>query len=203
MSRDSINQKIPNQSKKFEIVEALKRELYCGICGIIILVWFMILVSIVVVSGIPDKALVALLIIWPIVIGVTAWFIYYMRGFSKIRSFTITDQYIEIKVPHKPYFRVNTSEFDSIEITKRESMTSVPTTGVVILGPKFVYFNLIFSRENFKQSYEFESGKDFKVRSRKKILIALEQYAKEKNKNFTGYKWKDKRKAKKALQKPL
>lgn len=199
MSRDSINQKIPNQSKKFEIVETLKRVLYCWICGIIILVWFMILVSIGVVSEIPDKALIALLVIWPIVIGVTAWMIYYMRGLSKIRSFTITDQYIEIKVPHKPYFRVNTSEFDSIEITKRESMTSVPTTGGVILGPKFVYFNLIFSRENFKQSYEFESGKDFKVRSRKKILIALEQYAKEKNKNFTGYKWKDKRKAKKAL----
>jgi len=58
---------------------------------------------------------------------------------------------------------------------------------------------LIFSRENFKQSYEFESGKDFKVRSRKKILIALEQYAKDKNKNFTRYKWKDKRKAKKSL----
>jgi len=199
MSRDSINQKIPNQSKKFEIVETLKRALYCWICGIIILVWFMILVSIGVVSEIPDNALIALLIIWPIVIGAIAWMIHYMRGFSKIRSFTITDQYIEIKVPHKPYFRVNTSEFDSIEITKRESMTSVPTTGGVILGPKFVYFNLIFSRENFKQSYEFESGKDFKVGSRKKILIALEQYAKEKNKNFTGYKWKDKRKAKKAL----
>jgi len=44
MSRDSINQKIPNQSKKFEIVETLKSELYGWICGIIIIVWFMILV---------------------------------------------------------------------------------------------------------------------------------------------------------------
>jgi len=189
-----------NQSIKFEVVETLKRELRCGITGMIILVLFMIMVSVGVVSEIPDKAVIALIIIWSIVLGVIGGFIYYMRGFSKIRSFIITDQYIEINVPHKPYFRVNWSEFDSIEITKRETSTAVPSTEGVILGPKFLYFNLIFSGEGFKQSYEFESGKDFKVSSRKKILIALEQHAKEKNKNFIGYRWKEKRKAKKALK---
>jgi len=189
-----------NQSKKFEIVETLKREFRCGIIGMMILVYIMAMVSVGVVIEIPDKALLALIIIWSIVLGVVGLFIYYMRGFSKIRRFAITNQYIEIDVPHKPYFRVNWSDFDSIEITRREDIAAAPTTEGLIFGPKFVYFNLIFSGADFKQSYEFESGKDFKVSSRKKILIALEQYAKEKNKNYIGYKWKEKRKAKKALK---
>jgi hypothetical protein len=76
-------------------------------------------------------------------------------------------------------------------------MTAIPTGDGVILGPRFVYFNLTFKGKNAVRSYEFESGKDFKVRSRKKMVIALEQHAKERGKEFIGYKWKDKRKAKK------
>jgi hypothetical protein len=49
----------------------------------------------------------------------------------------------------------------------------------------------VFPR-NVERSYEFESGKDFKVSSRKKILIALEQYSKERGKDFTGWRWKEK-----------
>ncbi|MBA7553057.1 hypothetical protein ES705_45642 [subsurface metagenome] len=79
-------------------------------------------------------------------------------------------------------------------------METVPTTDGVILGPRFVYFTLIFKGMSYEKNYEFESGKDFKVRTKKKIITALEQYAKKKGKNFTGWKWKDKRRAKKALK---
>ena len=71
-------------------------------------------------------------------------------------------------------------------------MTVIPTGEAVILGLRFVYFNLIFKGRNVERSYEFESGKDFKVKSRKKIVIALEQYSKERGKDFTGWKRKDK-----------
>ncbi|GAJ20059.1 unnamed protein product, partial [marine sediment metagenome] len=57
------------------------------------------------------------------------------------------------------------------------------------LGPRFAYFKLIFKGRNVECSYEFESEKDFKVSSRKKILIALEQYSKERGKDFTGWRW--------------
>ncbi|GAJ20056.1 unnamed protein product [marine sediment metagenome] len=51
---------------------------------------------------------------------------------------------------------------------------------------------MIFKGRNVECSYEFESEKDFKVSSRKKILIALEQYSKERGKDFTGWRWKEK-----------
>jgi hypothetical protein len=67
-------------------------------------------------------------------------------------------------------------------------MTTIPTGDGIILGPRFVYFNLIFKGKNIDRSYEFESGKDFKVRSRKKIVIALEQSSKERGKDFTRWR---------------
>ena len=59
---------------------------------------------------------------------------------------------------------------------------------------------MIFRGKNVERSYEFESGKDFKVKSRKKIVVALEKFSKEKGKDFTGWKWKDRRKAKKEIE---
>ncbi|MBA7522293.1 hypothetical protein ES705_14411 [subsurface metagenome] len=122
------------------------------------------------------------------------WAKHLLKGLSKFRKFTITKDYIEIIVPHKPAFQIKWSEFDSIEITKRDSMAIIPTGSGIILGPRFVYFNLIFKGRNVERSYEFESGKAFKVKSRKKILIALEQYSKERGKDFTGWRWKDRKK---------
>ncbi len=187
-------------AEDFVIIEHLKGSLYGSIVCLSIFIGFMILVTYAVISELGVQAIIALLIIWPIVLLFMAWAVIYLRGLSKIRKFIITDEYIEINVPHKPYFRVNWSDFDSIEITKRESMATIPTTDRIILGPRFVYFTLIFKGMSYEQNYEFESGKDFKVRTKKKILTALEQYAKKKGKNFTGWKWKDKRRAKKALK---
>ena len=182
----------------FVIIEHLKGSLYGSIICIAIFIWIMILVTVALISQYFVQGIISILIIWPIVIGFLFWTSRYLRGLSKTRKFIITEDYIEIIVPHKPDFKVNWSDFDSIEITKRESMTAVPTTSGVILGPKFVYFTLIFKGMSYEQDYQFESGKDFKVRTRKKILTALEQYAKRKSKNFTGWRWKDKRRAKKA-----
>ncbi len=184
----------------FVIIEHLKASLYSSILCIAIFIGFMILISAALISQYLVQAIIPFLIIWPIVIGFMVWATRYLRGLSKIRKFIITDDYIEIVVPHKTNFKVNWSDFDSIEITKRESITTVPTTDAVILGPRFVYFTLIFKGMSYEQNYEFESGKDFKVRTKKKIIAALEKYAKEKGKNFTGWKWKDKRRVKKALK---
>jgi hypothetical protein len=160
----------------------------------------MVLVSIVIVWSLGPSGYLSFLIIWPITIGFIVWASCYLKGLSKFRRFTITKDFIEIVVPHKPTFRIKWSEFDSIIISKRESMSAVPTGQGVILGPKFVYFNLIFKGKTSERSYEFESGKDFKVRSRKKLVIALEKSSTERGKDFIGWKWKDRKKAKIALE---
>ncbi|MFX1419338.1 MAG: zinc-ribbon domain-containing protein [Promethearchaeota archaeon] len=183
----------------FVIIENLKGSLYASLACIFVFIGFMILVSYAVVTELGLQSIIALLIIWPIVLIFLFWASRYLRGLTQNRKFIITDDFIEIIVPNKPYFKINWSDFDFIEITKRESMTTIPTSDTVILGPRFVYFTLIFKGPSYEQSYEFESGKDFKSRTRKKILTALQQYAEKQGKNFTGWKWKDKRRAKKAL----
>jgi len=189
-----------NDSIEFQIVENLKTSLYGSLICISLFVAFMVLVSIVIVWSLGPSGYLSFLIIWPITIGFIVWASCYLKGLSKFRRFTITKDFIEIVVPHKPTFRIKWSEFDSIIISKRESMSAVPTGQGVILGPKFVYFNLIFKGKTSERSYEFESGKDFKVRSRKKLVIALEKSSTERGKDFIGWKWKDRKKAKIALE---
>jgi len=181
-----------NNSVEFQIFENLKVDLYSSIICIIIFVAFMILITVGIISQYGLYGYISILVIWPITIGFIVWAKRYFKGLSKGRRFTITKDYIEIIVPHKPAFQIKWSEFDSIEITRRDSMTTIPTGSGVVLGPGFVYFNLIFKGRNIERSYEFESGKDFKMKSRKKILIALEQYSKERGKDFTGWRRKDK-----------
>ena len=181
-----------NNSVEFQIFENLKVDLYSSIICIIIFVAFMILITVGIISQYGLYGYISIIVIWPITIGFIVWAKRYFKGLSKGRRFTITKDYIEIIVPHKPAFQIKWSEFDSIEITRRDSMTTIPTGDGIIFGPRFVYFNLIFKERNVERSYEFESGKDFKMRSRKKILIALEQYSKERGKDFTGWRRKDK-----------
>ena len=179
-----------NSSVEFQILENLKVDLYSSIICIIIFVAFMILITVGIISEYGLYGYISILVIWPLTIGFVVWAKRYFKGLSKFRKFTITNNFIEIIVPHKPAFQIKWSEFDSIEITRRDSMQVIPTQGA-ILGPRFVYFNLIFKGGNVESSYEFESGKDFKMKSRKKILIALERYTKEKGKDFTGWKQKN------------
>ncbi len=183
-----------NNSVEFQIFENKKADLYGSIICIIFFVALMILITVGIISQYGLYGYISIIVIWPLTIGFLVWAKHLLKGLSKFRKFTITKDYIEIIVPHKPAFQIKWSEFDSIEITKRDSMTILPTGRGIIFGPRFVYFNLIFKGRNVERSYEFESGKDFKVKSRKKILIALEQYSKERGKDFTGWRRKDKQK---------
>jgi hypothetical protein len=181
-----------NNSVEFQIYENLKADIYGSIICIMIFIAFMYYVNVVIIAQYGLYGYISILVIWPLTIGFVVWAKHYYKGLSKFRRFTITNDFIEIIVPHKPNFQINWSEFDSIEITKQDSTTAIPTGDGIILGPRFVYFKLIFKGRNVERSYEFESGKDFKVSSRKKILIALEQYSKERGKDFTGWRWKEK-----------
>ncbi len=174
-----------SEEKKFEVIETLKGSLIGSIICISIFIAFMILVSVVVVIQRTDVWYV-LFIIWPIVIGFLIWAACYLEGLSKKRRFTITKNYIEILVPNKPYFKINWSDFDTLQIAKRINQTWIVTSP----GPRFVYFKLIFKGSNFEKSFEFESGKDFKSRTRKKIISALGEYTDEMNKKFIGWKKK-------------
>ena len=116
------------------------------------------------------------------------YFINWVNNSAKLRKFSISEDIIEITLPHVSRFHKYWSEFDKIEITKRTSQTGAILPGTIIIGPRFVYFNLIFTGKDFKQAYEFESGKDFKRSSRKKLVFALEEYAEKKNKEYHGPK---------------
>ena len=173
------------QEKKFEIIESLKGSLYGSIVCIGCFVFFMILVSVMILIQRPD-IFYALFIIWPIIIGFLYWASKYLSGLSKLRRFTITKNYIEIDVPNKILFRINWSDFDILEIKKREHVTWIVSSP----GPRFVYYNLIFKGKNFEKSYEFESGKDFKSRTRKNIISKLEDCANKLKKEFIPWKKK-------------
>ncbi|MBY9016387.1 MAG: zinc ribbon domain-containing protein [Candidatus Lokiarchaeota archaeon] len=177
-----------NDLVEFQILENLKTSLYSSIICILIFVAFMILITVGIIAEYGLYGFISIPVIWPLTIGFLVWAKCYFKGLSTDRRFTITKDFIEIIVPLKPAFQIKWSEFDSIEITKRDSMTAIPTGSGIILGPRFVYFNLIFKGKNVDRSYEFESGKAFKVRSRKKILIALEQSSKERGKDFTRWR---------------
>jgi len=175
-------------SKSFQIVENLKADLYGSVICIVVFVAFMIFVTYGIISNYGAYGFISILIIWPLTIGFIIWTRHYLKGLSKIRRFTITKDYIEIFVPHKPQFHINWTDFNSIEIKRSDSITTVPTGDGIVMGPRFVYFNLIFRGSNLERSYEFESGKDFKVKSRKKILIALEQLAQKQGKTFKAWR---------------
>jgi len=160
-------------SVEFQIFENLKVDLYSSIICIVIFVAFMILITVGIISEYGLYGYISILIIWPLTIGFIVWATQYFKGLSKFRKFTITNDFIEIIVPHKPAFQIKWSEFDSIEIAKRDSMTIIATGSGIIFGPRFVYFNLIFKGRNVERRYEFESGKDFKVKSRKKSMASL------------------------------
>lgn len=106
-----------NNSVEFQIFENLKVDLYSSIICIIIFVAFMILVTVGIISQYGLYGYISILVIWPLTIGLIVWAKRYFKGLSKFRKFTITNDFIEIIVPHKLAFQIKWSEFDSIEIT--------------------------------------------------------------------------------------
>ena len=121
----------------FQIQENLKADLYGSIVCIVIFVVFMVLVTVGIINEYGLYGYISIPVIWPLTIGFLFWARHYMKGLSKFRRFAITNDYIEFIVPHKPAFRINWTEFDSIEIAKRDSMTALPVGEDIILGPRF------------------------------------------------------------------
>jgi hypothetical protein len=101
-----------------------------------------------------------------------------LRGTTKTRTFLITDREIEIFVPTKGFFQIQWSQFDNLEVKKRR-------THGVILDTTTTYYTLVFEGQG-KREFTIESGKDFKVRTVKKILKNLEEFSNRMNKQFFG-----------------
>ncbi|MFW9943099.1 MAG: hypothetical protein ACFFFT_18825 [Candidatus Thorarchaeota archaeon] len=121
-----------------------------------------------------------------IVVVVIIFMLFYVKRLtpsaSKVRRFIVTDDKIEIDVPHKPYFQINWSEFESIEINRI-------LRGYAETTRTFYTFNFI--GKNGK-SILLEGGKDFK-NIYKRIIPPLEEIALSKGKRFIGYSKKDKK----------
>lgn len=95
---------------------------------------------------------------------------------SKVRSFIVTQDKIEISTPNKPFFQINWAEFDTIDIKRR-------TTGYRQYKRVFYTFNFL-GKET--QSIVLESNTDFK-KIHKEIIPTLKELALSKGKEFSGY----------------
>ncbi|MHA1931314.1 MAG: hypothetical protein ACW96X_02175 [Promethearchaeota archaeon] len=164
-----------NQQKKFEIKEDLKISFYVII---VIIVCFLIFMSIltynIISDGVPGGTLM-LGFIWSVSIVFLIFILFFTRGFTKIRSFIINEDEIKISVPNRPEFRILWSEIEKVQIKKHG------------FG-KTLMIELIFTNKETSLSFRHKPGNDFRVRTNKKIISALENWCEIKGKSFSGYK---------------
>ena len=181
------------ESELFKIEETLKTAFNCSLCLIIGFLYFMIVVSITLFISPPEGVNpflipVIIIIIWAVIIPILSLIIPMFRGLRKKRLFLITDKKIAMKLPDKdPFkipeqytFQINWSEFDKIQVKKHAN---------AMINIQRIYYNFSFLKEDEVVGvFEFESGVDFKVRSRKKIISNLHDLALKMNKECIGPK---------------
>ena len=145
---------------------------------IVIIACFLIFMSIlsynIISDGVPG-GIVMLGFIWSVSIIFLILIIYFMRGFTKIRSFIINDDGIKISIPNRPEFQIVWSEIEILQFKKHG------------FG-KSRMFELIFTNKEASLSFRYKPGSDFRVRTNKKIHAALENWCEIKGKDFSGYK---------------
>jgi len=161
-----------NPHKKFEIVEDLKVSFYIIVAVIVAFLIAMSVLTYNVISAGGASGIVVIAFIWPVSIIFLIIIRYVMRGLTKTRSFIINDQEIKITIPHRPEFQILWSEFESFQFKKRG------------MGKSRTY-ELIFTNKQESRSFRYRPGTDFKVRTRKKIETALEEWCGIKGKKFS------------------
>ena len=177
------------KSDKFVIEETLKRSFKISLCIIICFEYFLIAMAITFLINPPkeiqpNQLFIFEIVFWIAIVAVPLITIPLLRGLRELRTFEITANKIEIKIPSKDRFKIEWSEFDKIQVEKRERVGG-PILPPTYTGIRYVFYNLIFKKDDqVVRNFEFESGRDFKVRSRKKIIFNLQEFAQKKDKIF-------------------
>ena len=164
-----------DQDKKFEIIENLKVSFYIIIVIIVIFLIFISVLTYNVISAGEPSGIVMVSFILSVSIIFIIVIIYFMRGLTKNRYFIINQVEIKIAVPNRPEFQILWSELDLVQIRKRG------------FGKTLMY-EIIFITKETSRSFRYKPGADFRVRSNKKIIAALESWCEIKGKDFSGYK---------------
>ena len=165
-----------NDIALFKIEESFKKIFYIVMFIIIIFICFLVVISVVVIPILsPQKMLIAYFIIWTLSSMIIFMTIIALRGFTKIRLFSISKLGIVIDVPHKPVFYINWTDFEAIEVKKELMLFS---------KVKREYFNIIFKSNLIERNFRLELGIDFKLKTIEEILSAIKNSAKKLNKTY-------------------
>jgi len=166
----SYESDVNNPSDQIEIKETMKGQATGIICVDICAIILFTIVSIAtfIISEGNIIGVIIVIFIWLAIAGLILWSYRYIRGSGKIRKFMITDAFISIQKPDVRPFRVNVSDFNSIEVRRR--ITGVKYT-------KKAFYKFTFTGPNYSSSYEIESQKDFSRKAIKKFREKLEEFS--------------------------
>jgi len=177
-----------SETNKVEITKTLKASKYGSICCIIIILGIVLgLIFLLYSAGTIQAAIGAVFLaalLLPVVVGFLIYFLFYTSKMGQARTFSISDQEIKIALPNKPVFRINWSEFTTVQLFRFAK-------GIIIDRPA-LSLNF-FTNEGSKRETSIEIGREFKNSTVKKITSLIEQYANRLNKEYI---WGTKKKKK-------
>ncbi|MFX1314362.1 MAG: hypothetical protein ACFE9T_00730 [Promethearchaeota archaeon] len=177
------------EPNKIEIATTLKKSRNYALCccfttGIIVTIFALILG--VTLGEITSAAILGVAIIWIIILVSTIPILLVYKRPSKIRTFSISDKSIRIRIPNKTPFNIDWDQIEAVHVKKK--VTGRSRLGPSKFTPMHVYYDLAFITTNgSKEGYRIEFTRDFPKKTCKKIKSLLEQYANNLNK---GYEFK-------------
>ena len=165
-----------NDDPPVKIEETMKITFYIVIFIIIALLIFLLTVSFTVIPDLGEQYIVILnIVIWAIG-GMTIFvMIYPIRGFLKIRYFSLSNESIEFKVPNKPKFEILWKDIINIKVTKETKVSGK-------VRRKFIIFS--FDTKEEEKVFKLEKGRDFRFRTANQIPLHIEEYANKLNKQY-------------------
>ena len=168
-----------------EIKETFKGTFYTSICCVIFCVILLVITTIVVLDIVGPSGIGVILIVvfWILIVGLMIYIGLKMRGGSKVRIFAIDDEKITFETPNKPTFKINASDFNTLEVSRVSRKDILD----VALDLNFRHSRTINYRFHFLEaakSYIVESQRDYSKKALKKIRTALEQFCLERGKTY-------------------
>jgi len=166
---------IKESQKLLDVSQTLKSAQIFGICCVL---WASMLLIMFTVFSFIEWGIGGILVLL-----ITAGAIFFLVVFllsltphaTKVRSFIVTQDKIEINTPNKPFFQISWAEFDTINIKRR-------TTGYRQYKRVFYTFNFLGKE---RQSIVLESNTDFK-KIHREIIPPLKDIALSKGKEFNS-----------------
>ncbi|MFX1340420.1 MAG: hypothetical protein ACFFDK_17560 [Promethearchaeota archaeon] len=173
-----------SETNKVQITETLAGYKYCLNCCTFILFILILVIMIYSFFVTPWSVIIFLLLLltaFPITLCLLIQVFRFTRVMGPIRTFSISDQEIKIKIPEKPVFQIKWSEFNTVQLYKYDSgyYAAFPV-GIRLQTFKI---NFLLNDALIKET-SIQLGREFKSRTAKKIRNLIKQYANRLNKEY-------------------